>query len=452
MPRAHEGRGEVLEPLRVGGGVVVEVGDDLAARHEETRIARAGEAAVRGADQTEAVLLHDGRGRVSGPVVHHDDLEVGIVEPAQPRAAVADGAHPVVGADDDRNAGPALLRRERDVRERLTHRPEGGFGRAVDGREAEAPIRDITPVAMPLVSPGEDEDAGAAEGERGADLPVQRLGLPPLAVAHAVEPELAHDQRAVAREVLQPRHVRFEPVLRFQVDVEAHEIQERQLEILGGGIVHVSDESPRVFVPHDAGEALEVALHAVAAEPASQRRRDFVAERVAEQRGMAGAGAHFGADQCLDVGRAAAIDQIADVLLGRKADHDAEAVALGDVEQRAGRHRVGDANGGDPIVRHGGEVPFHHREVEVLAAVGGGREGPVGDATDVQLLVADEQELPPCPGAGECGRLGGGVGKGRSSSESSEPDGRRGARMRSAAGGPHSSSPPDERVVRLWRK
>ena len=238
--------------------------------------------------------------------------------------------------------------------------------------------------------------------------------------------------------------------MRFQVDVEAHEIEERQIEILGRGIVHVGDESLRVFVPHNSGEALEVALHAVAAEPASQRRGDFVAERVAQQRGMAGAGAHFGADQCLDVGRAAPIDQIPDVLLSREADHDVEAVALGDVEQRAGRHRMGNADGGDPIGRHGREVPLHHREIVVLAAVGGRGEGAVGDPTDVEFLVADEQEFPTRAGAAERRRPGDGVGRGRCGCGS---DGRRTGQMPlGAADGPHSSSPPDERVVRNRRK
>ena len=109
---------------------------------------------------------------------------------------------------------------------------------------------------------------------------------------------------------------------------------------------------------------------------------------------MARAIAHLCGHQRLHVGRALPVDQVPDVLLGGESDHDAEAVALRDVQERAWRHRMGDAHGVDAGRRHLAEVALHLREVLVLIPLGVGRERAVGDAADVELLVPDEQELP----------------------------------------------------------
>src|SRR5207248_1516325 len=64
----------------------------------------------------------------------------------------------------------------------------------------------------------------------------------------------------------------------------------------------------------------------------------------------------------------------------------------GEVEEPARRHRVG-ADGVDVVRRHLREVPCDTSRVVELAALLVGTEGPVGDAADVQLLVADVEEL-----------------------------------------------------------
>ena len=65
-----------------------------------------------------------------------------------------------------------------------------------------------------------------------------RLGVP-----DAVEPDLAHQQRPIAGDVLKPSHVGVEGVGRFEVDVEANQVEKRQLQVLGGWIVGVGDQS-----------------------------------------------------------------------------------------------------------------------------------------------------------------------------------------------------------------
>src|SRR2546422_3333306 len=92
-------------------------------------------------------------------------------------------------------------------------------------------------VAVPLVGPREHEHAATPGGERRSHLPVERARLATLAVAQGVQAQLAHEERPVPSDVLQARQVRLEAVLRLEVDVEADEVEERQPEVLGRGIV-----------------------------------------------------------------------------------------------------------------------------------------------------------------------------------------------------------------------
>ena len=274
-------------------------------------------------------------------------------------------------------------------------------------------------VSIPLVGPREDEHAGAPGGEGRAHLPVERPGLAPLAVAEAVEPQLAHDERPIAGDVLQAGEVRVESLLRLEVDVEAHEVEERQLEVFRRGIVHVGDEPARVLVLDHPIQAREVPLNPAATQPARDRRRDLVTQRVAQQGGMTRAALNLRANQRLDVRGAAAVDEISHVLLGREPDHDVQAVPRRNVEQRPGRHRVGNAHGVDAVRRHLGKVPLDLRDVVVFVALRIRLERAVGHAADGKLLVAEEEELAAHaragspgghavhPGRGQCARGGG---------------------------------------------
>src|SRR5439155_12333800 len=171
-----------------------------------------------------------------------DDLIIRVGEALQPCEAVADRAGAAAGADENGDTRPGQLWPERDLGERLAYSIQRDLGRPVGARQAERPLADLLAVPIPLVGPREHEHAGATGGERRPYLPVERPRLSTLAMAEAVEPELAHDERPVSCDVLQARQVRLEAVLRLEVHIEAHEVEKRQPEVLRGGVVHVGHE------------------------------------------------------------------------------------------------------------------------------------------------------------------------------------------------------------------
>jgi len=405
---AHEGGDEIGEPLGVGVSVVVEVGDDLPGGRLQPRVAGVGKTAVLRLDEPAIVPPRDGGRVVGGPVVHDNDFIVGVLEPSEPLEAVADGGRPIIGAHHDRDARPRHARREWRLRERFVDSFQRGLRRPVGARQAELPVLDVVPVPVPLVGPSEHEHAGAAGGERRPHLPVERSRLGALAVAQAVEAQLAHEERPVARDVLEAREVGLEPVLRLEVHVEADEVEKRQPQVFGGRVVDVGDKPVGVFFLDHPVHPLEVALDRATADVARHRRGYLVAEGVAQQRRMPCDGAHLAANQRLHVRTARRpVQDVADVLLGAEPDHDSEPVSQRDVEQRAGWRRVRNPNGVDPVRRHQREVPLHQREVVVFVPVGVGSERAVGDAVDVELGVAEEEELAAHRRPGDGNRDGG---------------------------------------------
>ena len=390
--RAHEGGREVGEPLGVGVGVVVDVGDDLPGGRFQARVAGVGETAILRPDEPAIVAPHHGGRVIRGPIVHDDDLVIRIGEPAQPLEAVPDRATSVVGADHDGDAGPGQARCQRHLGEGLAHRLQRRFGPAVPAREAEVPVVDIGARPVPLVGPGVDERAGAPRRERAAHLPVQRPRLHVLAVPPAVEPDLAHHEGALTRKGLQPREVGAQALLRLEVDVVADEVEEVEPQILGGGIVHVRDQGVGRLALGGVVQPFEVALHRAATEPACNGGRDLVADRVAEDGRMTGRRAHAGADQLFYVGSILLVGEEPDVALHRQADEDSQIVALGGVEQPGRRHAIG-PEAVDPVLRHERTVPLDDLGLGNLAAVRTRAKRAVGDAAHVELRIAEEEKL-----------------------------------------------------------
>jgi hypothetical protein len=391
--------------MGVGIGVIVGVGDDFSARSREPGVPRVGQSAVRGADQRAGIERSNRRGVVGRSVVHDDDFVIGVFEPLQPFEAVPDGARAVVRADHHRYARPREARCERRFGERLAHRVQGRLGDAVGACQTEAPVLDVVTVPVPLVRPRENEGARGSGGHRRTELPIEGSRLRALAVAHAVQTQLAHDERPVAGEVLQPSEIRLEPFLGFEVHVEAQEVEEREREVLRGRIVDVRDETGRVLGFHHAVQVVEIPLYAACAQPARQRRRDLVPECVAQQRGMVGTRAHLTPKQRVDVRCAPAVDEIPDVLLGGEPHHHPEAVAPSRIEQRPRRCRMRDPHRVEPGRRHLRHVALDHREVVILVAFGVRLERAVGHSAHVELLIPDEEEL--SSDARACGRAGG---------------------------------------------
>ena len=278
--------------------------------------------------------------------------------------------------------------------ERLAHRVERRLRAAVAVGEAEVPIVDVEAAAVPLVGPREHEGARAACLERGPDLPVEHLRLHFLAVPPAVQPDLGHHQGPVAGDVLEPRQVGRERPLRLQVDVEGHEVEERELEVLRRREVDVGDEALGVLLLGCAVEAVQEALDRAAAVPAHDRRGDLVADGVGHDGRVAGARPDPIADASLDRPGAFTLVEEGHVLLPREADHDHQAVPLGGVQKPARWHGVG-AQRVQAVTGHLREVGLDHRGIRVVAAGIVRAERPVGRTLDEDLLLFPQEELAP---------------------------------------------------------
>ena len=111
-------RRDVVEPVGVGVGVVVEEGDDLAAWPPRSRCCARGRG--RGARSRSGMAPWSAAisaAGVAGAVVDDDHLVVGVVQRRPGGPGTRRGSRcAVVGADDDRDRRPGPARRERDRR------------------------------------------------------------------------------------------------------------------------------------------------------------------------------------------------------------------------------------------------------------------------------------------------------------------------------------------------
>ena len=94
----------------------------------------------------------------------------------------------------------------------------------------------------------------------------------------AVQPDLAQQQWSFTSDVLQSGKVSLQAFPRLQVDVEREQIEKRQLEVFGCGVVDVRDETVGILFLDRAVDTLDVALDRFAANPADQGGRDFVTD------------------------------------------------------------------------------------------------------------------------------------------------------------------------------
>ena len=264
--------------------------------------------------------------------------------------------------------------------------------------QPEVPVVDLEAATVPLVRPREDEAAGGAGAEHRLDLPAENRSLVLDPVPVAVVPALGDDDREVADDVVQTREVVLQALLRLEVDVEGGKVEEGQLEVLRRGVVHVGDERVGVFGLDRLVEVVQEALDAAIAVPARNLGRDLVADRVAEHGRVAGGGVGRLLDAADDRLAVRAALEEGDVVLPRDADHHAEVVLGGEIEQPGRRHGVG-PDRVDPVRGHGREVALDRLSGRELVAGLVARERPVRDAPDVELLVAEPEKLSACDDA-----------------------------------------------------
>ena len=417
---AHELEDQEGEPVGVGHAVRVGVGDDLAGRRLGAHVARDAEPLVLLADDDHAraagvrvvhrlVPLADLERAVLRAVVDDDHLVVGVVERAQRLEAGVHGALGVVGADHDRDTRRSLEARRQRGRVLRLDRAVGGLRLPVGIHQTEGPVGDLRAAGEPVVGPGEDEGAGHARLEAGADHPGEQLGLPVGALAQRVDAELGQHERLVLGDVLEPREVAAEVDLAVEVDVEGDEVDEvGHVEVLGGRKVGVAHQRGGRALLHLVAQRAQEVAHAIGSVPAHDVGRHLVADEEAEERGMVAAGLARGAHGAADLRHQGLVVEEADVLRPRDGDQHAQPVLGGAVEEPARRHGEG-AEAVHAELRHEPEVGLQRRLVGKGKAVPGDPERPVGDAAQVELVVAHEEELAPDGGRRVVERRSGGA-------------------------------------------
>ena len=331
MIRAPEGLDQIVQPMRIRPRVVIKIRDEFPRGLLESGIARAAEPTIFRADDSAVVSGRDRPRRIRGAIIDHDDLVVRIFYLADPLQAVPDGARAIKTAHHDRHAWAGLPRHERNLCKSLANDGQRELGPTVSKGQAKIPVIDVMPAAVPLVGPPEHERAGASGRKGGVDLPLEHLCLIDFAVPTTIQPDFSQQQRPVPGKILKPGQVRFQTILGLEVHVEAHQVEKRQVQIFGRGIVHIRHEPVRVLFFRGMIESFQVTLDRAAAVPSHDGCRDFVPDGVAENRRMPRTGAHAGPQPLLDPPGQRAILQEGDVLLPGQADHHMEAVRLGHV-------------------------------------------------------------------------------------------------------------------------
>jgi hypothetical protein len=140
-----------------------------------------------------------------------------------------------------------LIDGERCLAESRTYGRKSLLGQVIAICQAEIPVVYACATPVPLVGPGKDEGACATLAERCSNLPLQRLGLLLLAISAAIQPYFGHQQRTLARDVLEPRKVSFQALLRFKVYVETGKIEKGKIQVLCRRVVYIRNKTIWVF-------------------------------------------------------------------------------------------------------------------------------------------------------------------------------------------------------------
>src|SRR3990172_7780648 len=164
-------------------------------------------------------------------------------------------------------------------------------------------------------------------------LPFQYLSLLFQPVSKAVHADLSHDQGGVSSDCLQFWKIGFKPFLRLQVYVEAHQIQEGQIEIFGGGIVNVRHQSIRVFPLDSLVQFVKKAFDLSSPMPSDHGGRDFIPNGVKQNSLMTSAFTNGSSHDFFDVREAAAFSEVSRVSFHRQSDHDIQAMFRRDIQQ-----------------------------------------------------------------------------------------------------------------------
>ena len=109
MIRRHKCVCKVLEPVRVGIRIIIDIGNDLTASSFTTCVARTAQTSIFCTNEAKWVLPCDFSGVVRRSIVHNNHFIVGIVQRQQPFKTLADHPAAVITADDDGDRRPVFL-------------------------------------------------------------------------------------------------------------------------------------------------------------------------------------------------------------------------------------------------------------------------------------------------------------------------------------------------------
>ena len=242
VSRLQERIGQVGQPIRIRIRVVIQIGDDLTLCRVHAEITGGAQTAVWRADYPKSVWRHH---RLQGwrrTVVNDDHFEIWIPKLRYAIETLPQGPMPIVAANHNGNARPVPCGAERSLGKRPVNNLQRDLFCPIPPREAKVPILNIEAASIPFVCPPEYKYSCATTGEGRPDQPIQGLGLALFPITPAVETNLGQDQRAFSRQIVESRQVSFPGILRLQIHVKAHQVQEWQSKVLGCGIVYVSNQ------------------------------------------------------------------------------------------------------------------------------------------------------------------------------------------------------------------
>ena len=235
---------------------------------------------------------------------------------------------------------------------------------------------------MPLVGPGEDECTGTAFREYLAHLPVQHLSLPLQPISTAVKPNFRHHEWLVTRQVLKASKIRLESLPRLQINVEAREVHERQIEVLGGRIVYVRHERPGFLTLCNAVEAPEPLFDPAPAVPAHNLCGNLVAYKVGNYGRVSSAAPYSVSYRTLDSPSSPVVIKESDVLLPWNPNENVQPKRRREVEQPPRRDRIC-TDSIDVRFHHAAEVRLNNFRRWEHRAVRLRPECPIGDSPEI---------------------------------------------------------------------
>ena len=288
--RAADRRGTLLDqrldheeqPVGIGEGVVIDVGDDFARGELHAGVAGVAEASVRlDAVVVDRITRGDLVDRLGRTVVDDQHLVVRVIQPAERFEAGGQRPRTVVGRDDDSNPRPLALAHLVMIQPvGLADHLEGGLGMAFGIGDAECPALDRLVEDAPFVGPAVDRGAAQAFLEGRPEILVKECRLCVAAVLGAVEAEFGEEQRALARQAVQARKVRPERPLVLEIDVIRDDVEVRQVEIFGRRVVDISDQAAVGVLLDDVAKPPEELADPLDTVPADDQRRHLVADRI----------------------------------------------------------------------------------------------------------------------------------------------------------------------------